>query len=193
MAATTAVSPAAIDRLAKIARRRYAMEAHGRVTVATLRRVGRDPTLLRTLRSGNFGSVRTYVKRQFAAVWYHWHVSRMRVLHGSQLVVDAGVPFVVSPSTMTLRAPGGRALATLEVSIQDVIGFVRYMHRNYAMDVVARGQDSGHVRSSLPAAAQAALPARGATTIAGRRYLVRSFHETALAGEPLTIWILVKG
>jgi hypothetical protein len=37
------------------------------------------------------------------------------------------------------------------------------------------------------------LPARGPVTIAGRRYLVRSFHETALAGEPVTVWILRKG
>jgi hypothetical protein len=29
-------------------------------------------------------------------------------------------------------------------------------------------------------------------TIAGRRYLVRSFHETAWNGEPVTVWILTK-
>jgi hypothetical protein len=30
-------------------------------------------------------------------------------------------------------------------------------------------------------------------TLAGRRYAVRSFKETALAGEPVTVWILPKG
>lgn len=182
-----------IDRLARTARRRYSTEVHGGVVFGTLHRVGRDPTLLRTLRSGNLQATRAYVQRQFAAVWYHWHASRVRVLKGSRVVADAGVPFVVAPAHMTLRGAGGRALATLEVSIQDEIGYVRYMHRNYHVEVVVRGRGAAHVRTSLPAAARAQLPSRGPVTIAGRRYLVRSFHETALGGEPVTVSILAKG
>ncbi len=183
----------AIDRLTAVARRRYAVEVHGGVALGTLHRIGRDPTLLRTLQSGNLGATRAYIQRQFPTVWYHWHVSRMRILSGSRVVVDTGVPFVVAPSQMTLHGTGGRTLGTLQVSIQDEIGFVRYMHRNYPVDVVVRGQRTAHAATSLPAAAHARLPSRGPVTIGGRRYLVRSFHETALAGEPVTVWILTKG
>jgi hypothetical protein len=183
----------AIDRLTKVAARRYRIEAHGGIAFGTMHRVARDPVLLRTLRSGNVTALRAYVRQQYQPVWYHWHVSRIRILKGSRVLADAGVPFVVAPVHMTLRGPGGRALGTLEVSIQDEIGFVRFMHRNYPLDIVVRGRGPAHVRTSLPPAAHAKLPSYGATTIAGRRYVVRSFHETALAKEPVTVWILKRG
>jgi hypothetical protein len=185
-------SAAAADRLTCVARRRYAVEVNGGVAINTARRLGRDPALLRTLQSGSTAATRAYVRRQFPAVWYHWHVSRMRIVKGSATVVETGVPFVVAPSRVTLRASGGRSLGALEVSIQDVIGFVRLMHRNYPVDVVVRGQGATHVRSSLPAAAHANLPSRGAVRIAGRRYVVRSFQQKAWGGEPVTVWILKK-
>ena len=55
----------------------------------------------------------------------------------------------------TTRAAG--TLGTLQLSIQDVIGYVKYMHRNYHVDVVVRGRGAGHVRTSLPAAASMSL------------------------------------
>jgi hypothetical protein len=94
---------------------------------------------------------------------------------------------------MTLRDSHGRSLGTLQVSIQDEIGFVRYMHRNYPVDVVVRGRGAAHVRSSLPAAQNAHLPAAGAVTLAGKRYQVGSFAAKALGGEPVTAWILERG
>jgi hypothetical protein len=184
---------AAVDRLTTIAKRRYAEEVHGGVAIGTLHRVGRDPMLRRTLAAGDLTAARSYVRGRFSSVWYHWHVSRMRIMKGSQVAIDAGVPFVVAPSQMTLRSAGGRSIGTLEVSIQDVIGFVRYMHRNYPVDVVVRGRGPAHVRTSLPAAATATLPSRGTVSIGGRRYAVRSFHQRALGGEPVTVWILAKG
>jgi hypothetical protein len=191
-AASPAPSAVSVDRLADVARRRYAAEVHGGVAIGTLRRVGRDPMLLRALQSGNLNATRAYVARRFPAVWYHWHVSRIRIVRGATVIVETGVPFVVAPSQMTLRGTGGRTLGTLEVSIQDVIGFVRFMHRNYPVDVVVRGHGAAHVKTSLPAAAHATLPSRGAVTIAGRRYVVRSFQQTAWGREPVTVWILAK-
>jgi hypothetical protein len=192
-AATTAPqTAAAIDNLTAVARRQYAAEVHGGVAIRTARRVARDPALLRTLQSGNVAATQAYVRREFPAAWYHWHVSRMRIRKGSSVVVETGVPFVVAPTQVTLRSTSGRSLGTLEVSIQDEIGFVRLMHRNYPVDVVVRGTGAADVRSSLPAATHANLPSSGPATIAGRRYLVRSFHETAWNGEPVTVWILTK-
>ena len=108
------------------------------------------------------------------------------------MLADAGGAFVVAPSTRTLRGAGGRVLATLQVSIQDVIGYVRYLHRNHPVDVVVRGSRASHVESSLPAARRAKLPDRGTVTLARRRYVVRSFREVALGGEPIRVWILVR-
>jgi len=117
-------------------------------------------------------------------------VSAVRIVRGSQVLTEVGVPFVVAPSQTALRDTHGRVLATLEVSIQDEIGFVRYMHRNYPVDVVVRGRGAQHVRTSLAGAATVKLPSRGTVTIGGRHLAVRSFHATAFAGEPVTVWIL---
>jgi hypothetical protein len=192
--ATSATVPsvAPIDRLTEVARRRYAMEVHGGVVIGTARRVARDPTLLGTVQSADGAATRAYIRRRFPAVWYHWHVSRLRVRKGSAVVAETGVPFVVAPTQVTLRSSGGRTVGTLEVSVQDVIGFVRFMHRNYPVDVVVRGKGAAHIRTSLPGAEHANLPSRGPVTIAGRRYLARSFHETAWNREPVTVWILTK-
>jgi hypothetical protein len=190
-ARTRAAAPT--TAMTAIARRQYSTEIHGGAAFAALHRVGRDPVLLRTLQSGNLSATRAYVQRQFQAAWYHLHVSRMRILQGSRVVVETGVPFVVAPVQMTLHGPGGRTLGTLQVSIQDEIGFVRLMHRHHPVDVVVRGQRPGHVRGSLPAATQVKLPSTGSVTIAGQRYRVTSFHQKAWDNEPVTVSILQKG
>ena len=185
-------SPVHTDRIVATAQRQYSLEIHGGAAFAALHLVGRDRTLLGLLRSGNANATRSYVKRQFAAVWFHHHVSRMRILQGSRVVVEVGVPFVVAPVQMTLRGPGGRNLGTLQVSIQDEIGFVRLIHRHHPVDVVVRGQ-RGEVETSLPAAAHVRLPSNGSVTIAGQRYQVSSFREMAWNHEPVTVSILMRG
>jgi hypothetical protein len=116
----------------------------------------------------------------------------MRISRGSQVVSEVGVRFVMPASQMTLHGAGGRALGRLQVSMQDEIGFVRLMHRRYGVDVVIRGRGSKHLRSSTRSAGLAKLPASG-NVVLGRRYAVRSFNELAWDGEPVTIWILMKG
>ena len=184
-------SPVQAARIEAVAQRQYSFEIHGGAVFAVLHLVGRDQTLLRLLRSGNVSATRSYVQRQFAAVWFHRHVSRVRIVQGSR-VMEVGVPFVVAPVQMTLRGPGGRNLGTLQVSIQDEIGFVRLIHRHHPVDVVVRGQ-RGEVETSLPAAAHVRLPTNGTVTIAGQRYHVSSFREMAWNHEPVTVSILMKG
>jgi hypothetical protein len=185
--------PAPIDHMTAVAKRRYATEVGGGMALGTLHRVARDPQLVRALASGDLTRVRAYVRGEFNRVWYHWHVSRLRIVRGTNMLVDVGVPFVVAPSQMTLRSSHGASLSTLQVSIQDEIGFVRYMHRNYPVDVVVRGQGAAHARTSLPAALDVRLPDSGTATIAGQRYQVRSFTRTALGGERVKVWILQRG
>jgi hypothetical protein len=176
----------AIDRAVRTAELRYAVESRGATARLKLHRVGSDPVLRRALRRGDLATARSYVRRQFTAVWYGWHVSRLRILRRAKVLIDVGVPFVVAPSQMPL--PGGY---TLQVSIQDEIGFVKFTYRNDHAWAVVRGRRAGHVRTLLPAAAHAHLPARGTVRLAGHRYAVGSFPETALGGEPVTVWILL--
>jgi hypothetical protein len=195
---TTSAAPARsgkppIDHMTAVARAQYTGEVSGSRSIAVLHKVGSDPTLLRLLQSRQLGSARAYVARVYPHTWYHWHVSRLRITQGSRLVTEVGVPFVLPASQMTLQAKGGRPVGTLKVSMQDEIGFVRLMHRRYpAVDVVLRGRGPSHLRTSMHAAALVKLPATGSVSIAGHRYLVRSFNEPAWNGEPVTIWILMK-
>ena len=75
------------------------------------------------------------------------------------------------------------------MTIQDVTGFVKLMHRLVHVQALVRGA-SGRIRTSLPAATHVSLPASGRVTIASRSYLVRSFDEIGWGGEPLTVWVL---
>ena len=77
------------------------------------------------------------------------------------------------------------------MTIQDVIGFIRLVHKFTGATVVVRGA-AGEAKSSLTAALGVRLPASGCVAAAGRRFAVRSFGETAFAGEHLTISVLVS-
>jgi hypothetical protein len=189
--AAVAKPRSAIDRLASIARRRYSEEVNGIAVHKQLRRVAADPVLLRALRTGDLATVRAEIHLQDNTP--HAHISRLRLVKGSRVLADAGVVFPVAPAQRALHDARGKLLGTLQLSIQDVIGYVKYMHRNVHVDVVVHGRGAAHVRTSLPAAARMALPSAGTATVGGRRYRVRSFTEHGLAGETLRIWILKRG
>jgi hypothetical protein len=188
--AATAVAP--IDRMTATARALYTDQVSGAHSLSVLHRLGADPNLLRLLASGNDASLRAYVAQQYPRTWYHWHVSRMRISRGSHVVSEVGVRFVMPASQMTLHGAGGKALGTLQVSMQDEIGFVRLMHRRYGVEVVIRGRGSKHLRASMRSAGLAKLPASGNVVLGRRRYAVRSFKELAWDREPVRIWILMK-
>jgi hypothetical protein len=179
-----------IDRLVRAARFRYGQEVYGSAAHQQLSMVARDPRLRAALGSGDRAFLRAYVRSEYKRVWYHQHVSYLRIVRGSQILAETGVPFAVAPSQTALRDAHGRRLGTLQVSIQDEIGFVRYMHRNFPVQIVVRGRGPGHVLSSLPAAGAMTLPRHGTVDIGGRRFAVGSFHATAFGGEPVTIWVL---
>ncbi len=181
----------ALDRLAVVARRRYSEEVTGAAVHKQLRRVAADPVLLRALSSGNLAALRAEVRLQDATP--RAHISRLRVVRGSRVLADAGVVFPVAPAQTALHDAHRHVLGTLQLCIQDVIGYVKYLRRNVHVDVVVRGHGAGHVRASLPAAASMTLPSLGPVMVGGHRYLVRFFTEHGLAGETLRIWILKRG
>jgi hypothetical protein len=171
----------------------YRDETKGQKLLQQLARIAHDAVLIAALSRGDLRGAQTEADAQLRSPVNHFdHVTRISVSRGSRELVNATVNsdgvFVVAPATRILRSHG-RVIGTLLVSIQDVTGFVKLVHRHTRVGVLARG-GSGRVRTSLPAAASVRLPVSGSVTIAGRRYFVRSFPETAWGNEPLTVWIL---
>jgi hypothetical protein len=167
------------------ARARYLKEAQGRVIHVDLRQIASDMTLVGALSGGELHRALVAANRQLVR-----HVVRIRVLRGSRVLVDANPSsFDVRGSGMELRSPNGTSLGRLQITVQDVIGFIKLTDKLTPADVVVRS-GGGRMRTSLPAAARSSLPASGCTRIGSRSYVVRSFKETSFTGEPLTIWLL---
>ena len=170
------------------AEERYAIESRGSTTHADLRYIAHDSVLLNALRSGDLAAARAEIDSlQHSQIVKH--VTRIRTLRGSHVLID-GWPssFDVGGSEKTLRG-GGRNLGRVQITIQDIIGFVKLEHRRNATEVLARGA-AGQVRTLLPAVKRAPLPQAGCVQVAGRQYVVSSFKETTVTGEPVTIWLL---
>ena len=175
------------------ARRAYNRETKGSKLRQETARIAADATLLRALARGDVAGARAEAQAQLLSPSNHFdHVTRISVLRGPRVLVNATLnsdgTYVVAPARRELTRRG-RRVGTLLVSIQDVTGFVKLVHRRTGAEVVVRG-GSGQVRASLSAAARAGLPRTGGVRVAGRNYLVRSFGELGWGGEPLTVWVL---
>jgi hypothetical protein len=190
MAVCAGPAPTQADALAGVAQRIYQQEVTGTVGRAAVRRIARDPALDRALADGDARAVRAEALRQLFAPGKH--VVRLRVLRRNRVLADVGGRFVVGEAAAELRAPDGRDLGRLEISMQDVLGYRKLVNRLTGAEVIVRG-GSGHVETSLPAAAAVSLPAGGTVTLQRRTYVVREFHEDGFGGEPLRVWLLVPG
>jgi hypothetical protein len=189
------VRPSRIDGIVNTAKASYRNETKGAKLFQQLGRIARDGILLDALSRGDLVGAQTEADAQLRSPVNHLaHVTRISVIRGSRVLVNATVNsdgvFVVAPGTRVLRLHG-RPLGALLVSIQDVTGFVKLVHDLTGAEVLVRGA-SGHVRTSLRAAASVRLPMSGHVTIAGRGYFVRSFGEIGWGNEPLTVWILER-
>jgi hypothetical protein len=186
-------STSRIDASVGVAEATYRAETLGRKLHSQLARIASDRVLLAALASGDDARAQAEAHAQlFSAANHFEHVTRISVVRGSRALVNATVNsdgiFVVAPGRRALTYRG-RPLGTLLVSLQDVTGFVKLVHRRTHAQVLARGS-SGRVRTSLPAARGVTLPASCRVTIAGHAYSVRTFHEIAWGGEALMVWIL---
>jgi hypothetical protein len=185
-----------IDGFVNVAKTVYYRETKGAKLFQQLGRIASDGILLDALSRGDLAGAQAEADAQLRSSFNHLaHVTRISVIRGSRVLVNATVnsdgAYVVAPGSRVLRSHG-RLLGTLLVSLQDVTGFVKLVHRLTGAEVLVRG-GSGHVRTSLGAAASVRLPSSGHVTIAGRGYFVRSFPEVGWGNEPLTVWVLEGG
>jgi hypothetical protein len=176
------------DTLVQVAQRIYSQEVTGVIGRAQVRRIARDTALTRALAARRPAALRAAALRQLFLKGKH--VVRIEVLQNGAVRTDVGGRFVVGGESGVLRAPNGRRIGELELSMQDVLGYRKLVNRLTGAQVVIRG-NAGHVETSLPAAAQASLPGSGTVSLQGRTYVVREFGETGFAGEPLRVWLLV--
>jgi hypothetical protein len=183
----SAAADARIDTLAMVARRLYLQEAKGDVGHVAVRRIAKDRRLLGALEAGDAAALRAQALVQLFNPGKH--VVRLRVVRGSRVLVDVGGAFVVSPAQKLLRSPTGAPLGTLQASMQDIIGYVKLVHRFTGVGVVVRGT-GGHVEALPATLAHTTLPSTGKVSVGGRSKLVRSFTERGFAGEPLRVWIV---
>lgn len=177
------------------ARNSAAAERHGRVVLHVLARIAGDPVLLGALRGAKVGAARAEANRiifqhVLAGGGFINHVVRIRFTQASSVLIDANASnLAVAGPSVALRRVDGARLGILSVSIQDLRGYLKYVHDNYGFDLAARSQ-YGPVLSTLPAVAHRTLPPSGCTTVGGTRYAVRSFSERSFVGGSLTIWTL---
>lgn len=170
-------------RAVRGAKARWAVEQSGPPVQAALARIADDRVLLDALRAGNLGRSRAEAQRQLVR-----HVVRIRVVQRGRVVVDANARlFTVAGSSRQLRA-GGRTVGLLSVSVQDVIGFVKLVHKYVPAEVVVRGP-GGLLRTSLRPAPPG-LPTAGCVRLGASRYAVGSFARSDFTGRPVRIWVL---
>jgi hypothetical protein len=165
---------------------RFNLEVTGSAVHTQLIRVAQDATFLAALRSGQYAAALAEANSQLTH-----HVVRIRVSHGSRLLVDANPSsFSVNGPTLELRQHNGSALGLLRITIQDVLGFVKLVHKFTHSELLVRGR-RGAVVTSLPALANRSLPAYGCVSAGGTTYLTRSFGQLSFTGDPVTVWVLV--
>jgi len=188
--ATSCLTPAVRTRLDVAtggAKYRYTYEADGAAARVALARV-QDDTLLRgDLEAGRVGPARAEADTLLID-----HVVRIAItLRGGGEINVNPSSFAVAGGRGDVLGAGGRLLGRAEVSIQDILGYVKLGHRFTGAELRVTGR-TGHLVSSLPAADGVSLPASGCVTLAGRRYATRTFRETGFAGEPLSVAVLVR-
>lgn len=190
-APVSCASPSAQARITSAvvaAERRYGQEQHGLAIHTDLRHIAADQRLVRALAAHDPSAAQAAADGQLVN-----HVVRIRVLQGSRTLADANpTSFDVAGAARDIRAPDGRLLGKLRITIQDVIGFIKLVRRHDGADVALIRASRGQVRASLPAATLSPLPRAGCVSLAGRRYVVRAFTEPSFTGEALTIWLLVS-
>ena len=188
-AASSCPSPRAQARLNSAvshAEARFNLEVTGSAVHTQLTRIAQDPTFLGALRTGRFAAALAEADRQLID-----HVVRIRVSRGSRILVDANpTSFSVAGPALELRQHDGSALGQLRITIQDVLGFVKLVHKFTHAELLVRGGRGAFV-TSLASLSHRTLPRSGCVSSGGRSYLVGSFGQRSFTGDPVTVWVLV--
>jgi hypothetical protein len=185
--AAAALAQARADAFAYVSRRMYDQEVSGAANGAAFHVISRIPALLDGIATRDYAAAVYAMRHQPIR-----HAVAVRVTRGQRTLIDVGLRFVVGGRLRPLRDADGTDLGEIEISIQDVIGFVRLIHRLTGAQAVVKGS-IGDTTTTSGAAADLPLPSRGPVTLGGVPYTVSSFAERGFAGEPLRVFVLAPG
>ena len=143
------------DTYAAVAKRTYAEEVFGTPNGAAFHIISTIPALLQALATGDYAAARQAMHTQPVR-----HAVAVRITRGRKTLIDVGLRFVVAGKIHALHDTKGKYLGQIEVSIQDVIGLIRLVHRLTGCELVVEGS-TGQVMTSLDAAAGVVLPPAG--------------------------------
>ena len=107
---------------------------------------------------------------------------------GGHLVGDVGGPYVLAPASRAIRAPNGRLLGRVTLSVQDDAGYIKLMRRFTGADVVLRMGSRIVPGSARP---PALLRALGSAVERGRREATFAFTTRAFPERRLHVALLV--
>jgi hypothetical protein len=164
-------------------------EAHGPAVARTLRDAAVDPAFRSAVVAGNPAAVRAAIVGLFRD--RALHIVRVRAWRGPRLINDVGGPYVLSPATGTITAPGGAVAGRFMLSVQDDTGFIKLVHRFTGADVVLH-TSTGTVPGSNLSPGPAFVP--GLSTVAYHGVVYRSygFTGTTFPSGTLEVTLLVR-
>ena len=115
---------------------------------------------------------------------------RVRVTRAGKLVYDLGGPYALEPASGIVHSPDGTTAARFSLAVQDDTGYIKLMHR-FTGAAVQLVSPLGKVPGSTLEPGPRRIPAAGALSYRGRRYLANSFDATAFPSGKLRISLLV--
>jgi hypothetical protein len=183
-AASTAVI-ASVDEAA--ASRIYAGELHGGEARVDVAHVTQSQALLSAVANANSAGIQRAVHALVYAP--RWHIVRLRVLRGGNVMSDVGGPYVIAPIKRPLRWHG-RRLGSFVMSVQDDVGFVKLVARFIGVPIGIY-KDRSFVMGTVSQAPRSV--SSGATvTIAGSSYRERVLTAKAFPTGSLRIVLFVR-
>ena len=166
---------------------RWSVESEGSAVHRDLLQIAHDARLTGALGRGDMAAALAAANGELVR-----HVVQIRILRGGSVLLDANpTSFDVAGAALALHGAGGRGLGRLQITVQDIIGFIKLERKIDHAGIVVLGS-AGRMRTSLPAAVGVSLPRAGCVEIGARRFVVGSFLRRSYTGEPLTIWVLSR-
>lgn len=191
LSARATSAPSRLQAAITLVMRVYANDINGGRVHTDMLLLARDEALLEDLARGALTAA--HAEAWHVMTSYHGeHITRVGVVREGRVLVNAvwngNGSFVAAPLARPMVVHG-RSLGTLLVSDQDIVGYVKLSHKYTGDEIVVPGS-SGQVRTSLPDAARASLPASGVVKVGTTRYRVESFRVGGWGGERLTVSVL---
>ncbi|MGZ6641759.1 MAG: hypothetical protein ACXVFT_07975 [Solirubrobacteraceae bacterium] len=177
-----------MNTIGLVAHNVMAGEAAGAGARFAVRHAEKDAAFRRAVAAGDPAAVRAAIVTFFRDK--RFHIVRVRAWRGGRLVNDVGGPFVLSPATGTIRAPGGRVAGRFLLAVQDDTGFIKLVHRFTGADVVLR-KGSVPVPGSNISPGPPFAPGLGMTTYHGQTFRSYGFVGTSFPSGPLYVSLLV--